>query len=36
MLIESGKTEEACSLLSVHILEPGRILASELRKSGHL
>jgi DNA-binding GntR family transcriptional regulator len=34
-LIESGKTEEACSLLSSHILEPGRILASELRKSGH-
>jgi DNA-binding GntR family transcriptional regulator len=35
MLIKSGKTEEACSLLSAHILEPGRILVNELRKSGH-
>ncbi|MGC2405855.1 MAG: GntR family transcriptional regulator [Candidatus Cybelea sp.] len=35
-LIESGKTEEACSLLSTHILDPGRILASELRKAGHM
>jgi DNA-binding GntR family transcriptional regulator len=35
MLIRSGKTEEACSLLSAHILEPGRILVAELRKSGH-
>ena len=34
-LIESGKTEEACSLLTAHILEPGYILVSELRKSGH-
>ncbi|HEY1653587.1 MAG TPA: GntR family transcriptional regulator [Candidatus Tumulicola sp.] len=33
-LIKKGKTEEACSLLSAHILEPGRILVSELRKSG--
>ncbi len=33
-LIERGKTEEACSLLSAHILGPGRILVSELRKSG--
>jgi DNA-binding GntR family transcriptional regulator len=34
-LIKKGKTEEACSLLSAHILEPGRALVSELRKSGH-
>ncbi len=34
-LIESGKTEEACSLLTAHILEPGHILVSELRKLGH-
>ena len=34
-LIERGKTEEACSLLSAHILEPGRILVSELRRTGH-
>jgi len=29
-LIKNGKTEEACSLLSEHILEPGRILVSHL------
>lgn len=34
-LIESGKIEEACSLLTAHILEPGDILVSELRKLGH-
>lgn len=33
-LIGKGNADEACSLLSAHILEPGRILASELRKSG--
>lgn len=32
-LIKGGKADEACSLLTRHILEPGRILASELRKS---
>jgi DNA-binding GntR family transcriptional regulator len=35
VLIESGKAEEACRLLSAHILEPGRILVSALRKAGH-
>lgn len=34
VLIEKRKTEEACSLLTDHILEPGRILVSELRASG--
>jgi DNA-binding GntR family transcriptional regulator len=34
-LIKQRKTEEACSLLSEHILVPGRILVSTLRKSGH-
>ena len=34
-LISRRKTEEACSLLNDHILKPGRILVSKLRKSGH-
>lgn len=34
-LISRKKIEEACSLLSDHILKPGRILVSDLRKSGH-
>jgi DNA-binding GntR family transcriptional regulator len=34
-LINGRKIEDACSLLRAHILEPGSILASELRKSGH-
>lgn len=34
-LVRQRKTEAACSLLSDHILKPGRILVSELRKSGH-
>ena len=34
-LVERRKTEEACSLLSDHILKPGRTLVSELRKLGH-
>jgi DNA-binding GntR family transcriptional regulator len=34
-LIKRGRTEEACSLLSEHILEPGRILVSDLHKSGN-
>jgi len=33
VLMEKGKIEEACALLSRHILEPGSILVSELRKS---
>jgi DNA-binding GntR family transcriptional regulator len=34
-LISRRKIEEACSLLNDHILKPGRILVSKLRKSGH-
>lgn len=34
-LVERRKIEEACSLLNDHILKPGRILVSELRKMGH-
>ncbi len=34
-LISRGKIDEACSLLNDHILEPGRILVSKLRKTGH-
>lgn len=34
-LVERGKADEACSLLNDHILKPGRILVSKLRKSGH-
>jgi DNA-binding GntR family transcriptional regulator len=34
-LISQRKIEEACSLLNDHILKPGRILVSKLRKSGH-
>lgn len=33
-LMKHGQAQEACSLLASHILEPGRILVSELRKSG--
>jgi DNA-binding GntR family transcriptional regulator len=33
--IERRKTEEACSLLSDHILEPWGIVVSKLRESGH-
>jgi DNA-binding GntR family transcriptional regulator len=33
-LIERRAIEDACALLSAHILEPGRILVSELRNSG--
>ena len=33
--ISRRKMEEACSLLNDHILKPGRILVSNLRKSGH-
>lgn len=33
-LVSRRKIEEACSLLNDHILKPGRILASKLRKSG--
>jgi DNA-binding GntR family transcriptional regulator len=36
VLIASKKTEQACALLSKHILEPGRVLVAELRKSGHV
>jgi DNA-binding GntR family transcriptional regulator len=34
-LISRRKIEEACLLLHDHILKPGRILVSKLRKSGH-
>lgn len=34
VLIEQKKADKACELLSAHILEPGRILVSELRRSG--
>jgi DNA-binding GntR family transcriptional regulator len=34
-LVSRRKMEEACSLLNDHILKPGRILVSNLRKSGH-
>jgi len=34
-LISRRTIEEACSLLNDHILKPGRILVSKLRKSGH-
>jgi DNA-binding GntR family transcriptional regulator len=34
-LVKRKKIEEACSLLNDHILKPGRILVSKLRKSGH-
>ena len=34
-LISRRNVEEACTLLSDHILTPGRILVSKLRKSGH-
>jgi DNA-binding GntR family transcriptional regulator len=34
-LISRKRIEEACSLLNDHILKPGRILVSKLRKSGH-
>jgi DNA-binding GntR family transcriptional regulator len=33
-LISRRKIEEACLLLSDHILKPGRILVSKLRESG--
>lgn len=33
-LMKRGRAEEACALLASHIIEPGRILVSELRKSG--
>ena len=32
-LIEQGKTDEACTLLTGHIAEPGRILAAQLREA---
>lgn len=35
-LIGERKTDEACSLLSDHILLPGRILVSSLRNSGQV
>ena len=34
-LISRRKIEEACWLLNDHILKPGRILVSKLRRSGH-
>jgi DNA-binding GntR family transcriptional regulator len=34
-LLEQRKIDEACSLLNDHILKPGRILVSKLRKSGY-
>ncbi len=34
-LVERGKTEEACSLVNDHILEPWGIVVSKLRESGH-
>jgi DNA-binding GntR family transcriptional regulator len=34
-LISRRKVEDACALLSDHILKPGCILVSKLRKSGH-
>lgn len=34
-LVKREKTDEACSLLNDHILKPGRILVSKLRKSGY-
>jgi DNA-binding GntR family transcriptional regulator len=33
-LIARGKIEKACSLLNDHILDPGRVLVAELRRSG--
>lgn len=33
-LMAKGQADEACTLLSAHILEPGRVLVSELRRSG--
>jgi len=35
-LISRRKIEAACSLLNDHILKPGRILVSKLRKLGHV
>ena len=35
-LVEQRKTEAACALLNDHILKPGRILVSALRKSGRV
>jgi DNA-binding GntR family transcriptional regulator len=35
VLIKSGQSEDACSLLSDHILAPGGILVSELYKAGY-
>jgi len=34
-LVKRKKTEEACALLSEHILTPGRILVRSLRETGH-
>jgi DNA-binding GntR family transcriptional regulator len=34
-LIEARKTEEACSLVNDHILEPWGIVVAKLRESGH-
>jgi DNA-binding GntR family transcriptional regulator len=34
-LIKNGRADEACSLLTHHILDPGLVLVSKLRRSGH-